>query len=101
MTIRNRIVSVIALLIVIYAMLPLLAGAFEIGDKWGPKVYPVGYHSAMYVTGWEMTEHREEGKPRMHPNATLDMRPGFYWCGPSASEVVKLRGLYLINRDAE
>jgi hypothetical protein len=75
-----RLLLVIAASVVVaaYLIAPLLAGAYEIGDRWGPpRIYPVSYHEALYLLGWDLTEHQEK-KPRVGYWYRSELRPWFY-----------------------
>ncbi len=72
----------------IYLALPLAAGFFSVGNKLGPKIYPVGLHTALYTIGWEMNgspERQRHGKPRVGFWCERADRPWFYGlpAGPS------------------
>ena len=43
--------TTILILLLLYMLLPFAAGIFEIGDRAGPKIYPVSYHEAVYDIG--------------------------------------------------
>lgn len=76
---RRRYISVFvtwAVGLSVYLSLPIIAGAFELGDRRGPRVYPISLHAELYLIGWEMTSHEEDGKPRMPFDAKP--RPLFY-----------------------
>lgn len=61
---------------VIYLSMPVIAGALEIGDLTGPRIYPESLHSFLYQVGWEFTEH--EAKEPRYPFGDPD-RPWFYF----------------------
>ena len=75
----RKMLAVLVLLGGIYLAMPVLAGAFEIGSRSGPKIYPVEMHGILYLIGWEFTTHAEEGKPRF-PRGQELRRPWFYGC---------------------
>jgi hypothetical protein len=61
-----------------YLVAPVVAGVFEIGDRWGPAIYPVTLHEVLYKVGWGMATHKEDGKPRIWAGARPEWRPLFY-----------------------
>lgn len=64
-------------MVVFYFSGPLLAGFFEVGDKWGPKIYPIVLHENLYSLGWRLRSHRES-KPRLGYWYRSEWRPWFY-----------------------
>ena len=38
----------------LYFVMPIIAGTFVIGDKWGPKIYPISLHEPLYEIGWKI-----------------------------------------------
>jgi hypothetical protein len=64
----------IAAVALAYTLLPALAGALAWGDRRGPRLYPQGLHTTLYVIGWEAAGR--EGKPR--ESAGAGARPWFY-----------------------
>ncbi|MEX0652504.1 MAG: hypothetical protein WD534_16295 [Phycisphaeraceae bacterium] len=61
-----------------YLVLPVVSGALEIGDRLGPRIYPVGLHSFLYLIGWELTDHQAV-KPRIPFGSPGNRsRPWFY-----------------------
>lgn len=71
----SRLVLAAVVLAVIYVSLPLGAGIFAIGDRRGPRIYPVGGHEILYIVGWELSGR--EGKPRVLGRGSAE-RPWFY-----------------------
>ena len=61
-------------LVMIYFTLPVLAGKFEIGEKEGPRLYPVELHKTLYDWGWGRS-HETEGLPA----SEIKDRPWFYF----------------------
>ena len=86
----RRISRVIVIVAVIwgYLALPVIAGALRIGNRTGPRIYPVGLHTDLYITGWGMAGH--EGKPREHLGWRSERRPWFYGM-PDRNEDVAFR----------
>lgn len=74
---RGKIVCAVLLTCfgLMYLAGPAIASIFEIGDRRGPKIYPIGYHRFIYMAVWEMTPH-EATKPRVGINPPP--RPWFY-----------------------
>ena len=66
------------ILTAVYLAAPVFAGAFEIGDRWGPRIYPIALHEPLYKIGWALATHKEEGKPHMPYWAKAEWRPLFY-----------------------
>lgn len=73
---RQRICCVAVFLGVIYALLPVAAGYFGIGDRAGPRVYPMKYHQAMFLLGSDLSGAGE--KPRISASQRSQNRPWFY-----------------------
>ncbi len=69
------VLAVLASLLVIYLSGPVIASVFEIGDRRGPRIYPIGLHESIYMTVWEFTPH-EATKPRL--SISSNPRPWFY-----------------------
>ena len=63
---------------VLYLVSPVVAGMFGIGERWGPRIYPVGLHSGLYSVGWEMVSWHDAIKPRLPIGARPEDRPWFY-----------------------
>ncbi len=63
-------------LLTLYAAFPFIAGALEIGNRWGPRIYPLTYHEALYMIGWDAAGR--EGKPRVAAGLPEESRPWFY-----------------------
>lgn len=68
-------VVVAGVVLVAYALGPIVAGVWEIGDRRGPRIYPIRFHEILYLLAWEYSEHAEN-KPRVAHNA--GPRPWFY-----------------------
>lgn len=64
--------KVLAILVSLYLLFPLVAGVLAIGDRDGPKIYPIAYHTMLYMIAYEDVHHE---KPRQTP--WLE-RPWFY-----------------------
>jgi hypothetical protein len=65
-------------LAIMYVAAPVVAGAFGIGDRWGPQIYPTSFHEPLYRIGWNMTTWHEDGKPRIDFRQQPEWRPWFY-----------------------
>ena len=74
---KKILVSVAAAAIALYLIMPIVAGIFEIGNRWGPKIYPIWLHETLYMIAWEMSSH-EGGKPRIGVWYREEYRPWFY-----------------------
>ena len=74
---RHLLVFLAVVLFMIYATLPIAAGYFAIGDRRGPRIYPLGWHRAFYIIGWEGNPQRV-GKPRHEFPSWSTPRPWFY-----------------------
>jgi len=62
---RKRLACAAALVLVaLYVVGPAIAAFLEVGDRWGPKIYPLWYHQAVYLIAWEWGTHPER-KPRV------------------------------------
>lgn len=85
-----------------YVALPIIAGAFEIGDRLGPRIYPPGLHDALCRIGWEMTDHQAV-KPRIPFHHGSKVRPWFYGLDASTSSsfasqvLIENGGTYLLD----
>ena len=77
----------ITILVAAYFIAPMIAGIWEIGDCWGPKIYPVSLHQYLYTLSWKMSSASESG-PRIEPYWKREYRPWFY-------------GMYSINHDRD
>lgn len=64
-------------LLFLYLIGPCIAAVFEIGNRWGPKIYPILYHETVYMMTWEMSVH-EAKKPRIGYWYERKYRPWFY-----------------------
>jgi len=62
--------------LILYLTMPILAAIFEIGDRRGPRIYPVWLHEPIYKIVWVITPH-DESKPRVRIGSN---RPMFYGC---------------------
>jgi TonB-like protein len=62
----------LAIAAILYLQFPLVAGAFALGDRDGPRIYSGSYHSFLYLISYEAV-HGE--KPRINFNFE---RPLFY-----------------------
>jgi len=69
---RLKIARILGAVVILYVILPFVAGLFAIGDRDGPKIYPEHYHAQMYMITYEAVRHE---KPRQ--NFLYD-RPLFY-----------------------
>ena len=76
MKIKKKMV-VALILLAAYIAAPIFAGVFEIGDRMGPRLYPVGLHENLYSLGWKLSSH-QESKPRVAPWFKSELRPWFY-----------------------
>lgn len=79
MTMRRRTVVLVTLgtTLGVYLSGPIVAGIFEIGNRAGPKIYPMGLHEALYRIGWACSEHNGI-KPRLIHVFDESKRPWFY-----------------------
>ena len=59
----------------LYALGPFFAGLLGIGQREGPRIYPEGYHTALFIIGYEALH---ESKPRLSISSYLYHRPLFY-----------------------
>ena len=73
--IRRIIFISVPAIAVVYLAGPVLAAAFEVGDRRGPRIYLQPLHELVYLLTWEVTSHGES-KPRVARNAPP--RPWFY-----------------------
>ncbi len=69
------IISIVML--VIYISGPVIAATFEIGNRWGPKIYPVWLHELIYCLTWSFSAH-DSKKPRVGYWEKEEYRPWFY-----------------------
>jgi hypothetical protein len=69
---RLKIAKLFGSVVLLYLIFPFIAGVFAIGDRDGPKIYPLSYHHLLYMISYESVWHE---KPRQ--NVELD-RPWFY-----------------------
>ena len=67
-----KIARLVGIVVIVYLVFPIVAGLLAIGDRDGPKIYPMEYHSFLYMVSYESV--REE-KPRINPDLE---RPWFY-----------------------
>jgi len=65
--------------IVLYALLPVIAGALRVGDIEGPIVYSENFHRGMYSIGFGIAGH---GEARSSLTPLLHHRPYFYGLDP-------------------
>jgi hypothetical protein len=68
--------SAVAVLIFIWLALPIIAGAFKIGESDGPKIYPKKLHIAFYGIGHSAAGHGETEDSYF--KALIYERPWFY-----------------------
>lgn len=64
--------------LLIYFLLPMLAGFYEIGNLHGPKIYPERLHRELFQLGWEMTGGNGGGPRVPFDNVVRENRPWFY-----------------------
>ncbi len=64
-----------AVLLIIYLILPFAAGCLRVGNKLGPRIYPVDLHVLLYSIGYEKKYHT---KPRVRVELLSMPRPWFY-----------------------
>lgn len=74
---NKKFTTVVAISVSIYLLLPVLAGVFAIGNRWGPKVYYLELHQILYTVGWEIGSH-QGSKPRVGYWWKKVNRPVFY-----------------------
>ena len=72
---RTNLILSIVVALILYLEGPFIAGLLGIGDREGPRIYPVEYHTELYKTSYEMVWHE---KPRIGPEAYELERPIFY-----------------------
>lgn len=60
----------------LYFVLPIIAGTFAIGDKWGPKIYPISLHEPLYTFSWKLVHGGSA--PRIGLWYRKAYRPWFY-----------------------
>ena len=60
----------------LYFLIPIVAGFFAIGDKWGPKIYPIPLHEPLYTFGYKFTHGGST--PRIGLWYKKAYRPWFY-----------------------
>ncbi len=77
-------------IVALYVVMPVVAGAFVIGDKWGPKIYPVALHEPLYAIGWRVT-HPNGRKPRVGLWYKKAYRPWFYGMYSRNEDPLKIR----------
>ena len=65
------------MLVLIYLSDPVIASIYEIGDRWGPKIYPIWLHEFLYGMAWSFTTH-DSSKPRIGMWFKEEYRPWFY-----------------------
>ena len=75
MRMRTKVILSIVPVFVLYFTGPLTAGLFGIGDREGPRIYLVEYHTELYKITYQMS-HDE--KARMAIDAGETERPLFY-----------------------
>ncbi len=71
--------STVVGLIMLWLILPVIAGLFKIGEPDGPRIYPASMHRAIYSLG-----HRAAGRGEAHSSlsSTFYTRPWFYGMTP-------------------
>lgn len=75
---RNTVlIAVAGLLVAAYLLGPVFAAAFEVHDRWGPKIYPIWYHEFVYMLAWDLGSH-DAKKPRVGGWYKPEHRPWFY-----------------------
>jgi len=75
---RLRLVLIVGVpLAMLYLGMPVVASAWEIGDRRGPRIYPERMHSIIFCLAWELSPH-DAKKPRVPYTATDASRPWFY-----------------------
>jgi hypothetical protein len=72
---RTKLILPIAAALILYLAGPLIAGLFGVGERDGPRIYPREYHTALYMTTYEMMRNE---KPRLSIEAGETERPLFY-----------------------
>jgi len=86
---------------VLYFILPLIAGVFEIGDRWGPKIYPIALHAPLYKAGWKVT-HFNGKKPLIGFWYKREYRPWFYGLDSRNEDPLQIKkGLRKIEKAIE
>jgi hypothetical protein len=72
---KRRIILLMVALVACYFLGPVLAGAFRVGERSGPVIYPDSFHTVLYIIAYESL-HNE--KPRGPPDSWMYRRPLFY-----------------------
>ena len=72
---KRRIIIIPVALIFFYLAGPFLAGAFRVGYRMGPAIYPESFHATLYIMAHESI-HNE--KPRQPLDDWMYRRPVFY-----------------------
>ncbi len=65
------------LIFFVYLALPFIAGLLKIGNRWGPKIYPLEFHQFAYGMAWLKTSSGSD-KPRIGWWFKPENRPLFY-----------------------
>ena len=74
--IKIRVISLAIIIILIWAVLPIIAGACKLGEPDGPKIYPIEMHKTFYGVGYSAFGH---GTPRKSFKSYFYTRPWFYF----------------------
>ena len=67
--------SIVVGLIMLWLIMPVIAGLFYIGEPDGPKIYPADMHTALYGLGYRAAGR---GEPHASITAWIYTRPWFY-----------------------
>ena len=70
---RAKRILIVVIILILYLAGPLIAGLFGIGDREGPRIYPIEYHAQLYKITYSMS-HTD--KPRIPFDS--GERPLFY-----------------------
>lgn len=73
---RFVIAVLVGFFVLAYLVFPVLAGACELGNQDGPRIYPPAYHRTLYMMGWVAFGKRN----KVHPGLPTGQegRPWFY-----------------------
>lgn len=70
--VKKRVLLIMKVMLIIYLLFPLLAGAFDIGYASGPKIYNKDYHITLYRISYQIVYGEKARVPFDHE------RPLFY-----------------------
>jgi len=87
-----KIGTAIAILVVIWLLMPVLAGMFKLGEPEGPKIYPAKMHAALYRMGYGAAGH---GTAHSSLTSFMYERPWFY--GMNAKPIPQAKAEELLD----